>query len=245
MQTNQQQPYYTLGVISDQPADTHSPAYQHFKQSIPLFADEAIYVYSFKENKLVFTHGWKQVLGYADHEITLPIIVTQTDPMHAAAAYEINDKAVAFILSKRERLEEYSFVFDVRKIHKDGRLIPTTVRVGVLSTENGHVKEAIGRFQVNRNLRFGKVLRYAAYGPEKNLYEEELNKSLFEHFVISEKEKEAVQLVANGYSFKQIADKLGVSQSAIEKRIIPLYKRFGVKSLPHLISFAYENFILP
>ena len=45
--------------------------------------------------------------------------------------------------------------------------------------------------------------------------------------------------------FKEIAERLNVSQSAIEKRIIPLYKRFNVKSLPHLISFAYDNNILP
>ena len=52
-------------------------------------------------------------------------------------------------------------------------------------------------------------------------------------------------MVAKGYSFKEIANFFNVSQSAIEKRIIPLYKRFDVKSLTHLVSFAYENHILP
>ncbi|HEX8608077.1 MAG TPA: helix-turn-helix transcriptional regulator, partial [Pedobacter sp.] len=65
------------------------------------------------------------------------------------------------------------------------------------------------------------------------------------HLAISNKEKEALSLVAKGYSFKEIAHELKVSHSAIEKRIIPLYKRFGVKSLTHLVSFAYDNFILP
>ena len=49
---------------------------------------------------------------------------------------------------------------------------------------------------------------------------------------------------SKSYNYKQIAEKLNVSASAIEKRIIPLYKRFNVKSLPHLISFAYDNHIL-
>ncbi|MDO8996741.1 MAG: helix-turn-helix transcriptional regulator [Sediminibacterium sp.] len=62
---------------------------------------------------------------------------------------------------------------------------------------------------------------------------------------ISGKEKEALKYVAKGYSFKEIADELGVSASAIEKRIQPLYKRFNVKNLTHLVSFAYENYILP
>ena len=51
-------------------------------------------------------------------------------------------------------------------------------------------------------------------------------------------------MASKGFAFKEIAEKLNVSASAIEKRIIPLYKRFNVKSLPHLISFAYDNHIL-
>jgi len=52
-------------------------------------------------------------------------------------------------------------------------------------------------------------------------------------------------MVAKGFSFKEIAQTFNVSQSAIEKRILPLYKRFEVKSLTHLVSFAYDNHILP
>ncbi len=87
-------------------------------------------------------------------------------------------------------------------------------------------------------------MQYAAFGPEKSKFEESLNIQLFNQLAISRKEKEALELAAKGYAFKEIADKLNVSQSAIEKRIIPLYKRFNVRSLPHLISFAHDNYIL-
>jgi DNA-binding CsgD family transcriptional regulator len=68
---------------------------------------------------------------------------------------------------------------------------------------------------------------------------------LFYKNAISNKEKNALALIAKGYSLKEVADMLNLSQSAVEKRIIPLYKRFDVKSMPHLVSFAYENHILP
>ena len=87
-------------------------------------------------------------------------------------------------------------------------------------------------------------MQYAAFGPETSGFEESLNERLFNKLGISRKEKEALELAAKGDTFKEIAEKLNVSQSAIEKRIIPLYKRFNVKSLPHLISFAYDNHIL-
>ena len=62
---------------------------------------------------------------------------------------------------------------------------------------------------------------------------------------LSNKEKEALAMAAKGFAFKQIADELNLSVSAIEKRINPLYKRFNVNSLQHLVAFAYENNILP
>jgi DNA-binding NarL/FixJ family response regulator len=114
----------------------------------------------------------------------------------------------------------------------------------VYSAHGGKITAIIGRFQVSHSTKFGKVMRYAAYGPDKSRFEEELNKQLFRHYAISSKEKEALSLVAKGYSFKEIAQFFKVSQSAIEKRIIPMYKRFDVKSLTHLISFAYDNHIL-
>ena len=88
-------------------------------------------------------------------------------------------------------------------------------------------------------------MRCFVYGPEKSAFENELKGSSFHDIGISKKEKEALALVAKGYSFKEIAHHYNVSQSAIEKRILPLYKKFEVKSLPHLISFAYQNHILP
>jgi DNA-binding NarL/FixJ family response regulator len=123
--------------------------------------------------------------------------------------------------------------------------VPLISKVGVFEAQNGKVTRIIGHSQKNESIKLGNVMRYAAYGPEKSEFEEELNKRLFRYYAISEKEKEALSLVAEGLSFKEIAARFGVSQSAIEKRIIPMYKRFEVKSLTHLISFAFANHILP
>jgi len=143
-----------------------------------------------------------------------------------------------------EDLEQYSFVIELKKIRKDGSIVPLICRVGVLKAEHGKTSLLIGRFQINKNIRLGKIMYYAAYGPQKYQFEEYLNKKLFNYFAITYKEKEALEMVTQGLSFKEIAHQLNVSQSAIEKRILPLYKKFNVKSLPHLISFAYENLIL-
>lgn len=236
---------FSRSLISDIPADLNSQEAIHYGQIIQRFPEEAVYVYSFEKGRMLFADGWEEILGYRDDEITMLKIVDITTPEYAPFSNELNDKALMFILEKREELESYSFTIELKKIHKNGHHIPLIVRVGVFRSYEGKVLEIIGRNQVNRSISFGKVMRYAAYGPKKALFEENLNKQLFMHFAISNKEKEALAMVARGFAFKEIAHHFGVSQSAIEKRILPLYPRFGVKSLSHLITFAYENQILP
>ncbi len=236
---------YSKSLITNIPADLDSEEARSFARTILRFPDEAVYIYSFKLNRMIYAAGWEEVLGYRDEEINMLTIVSITSPEYAPFSNELNDKALRFIQSKTERLEEYSFTIELKKIHKDGHPVPLISRVGVFKSEGGHVTEIIGRSQVNTSIKFGKVMQYAAYGPEKSKFEEELNKVLFRHHAISSKEKEALSLVSQGYSFKEIAGQFRVSQSAIEKRIFPLYKRFEVKSLTHLVSFAYDNHILP
>jgi DNA-binding CsgD family transcriptional regulator len=235
---------YTKTFISDVPANLQSEEALYFRKTIPRFPEEAIYIYSSKENRMIYADGWEEILGYKDDEITLLKIVSITTPEYAQFSNELNDKAVKFILGKTQDLEKYSFNIELKKFHKNGSVVPLLSKVGVFTVEDGKVTAIICRSQINRSINLGKVMRYAAYGPAKSEFEEELNKQLFRHLAISAKEKEALKMVADGYSLKEIANQFGVSQSAIEKRLIPMYKRFGVKSLSHLISFAYANHIL-
>jgi DNA-binding CsgD family transcriptional regulator len=234
---------YTKSMISAVPADLKSKQAIYFRKTIPRFPEEAVYIYSFKENRMIYADGWEEILGYKDEEISMLTIVSITAPEYAPFSNEFNDKALLFIQSKTEDLEKYSFTIEIKKIHKNGTHVPLISKIGVFSAEKGKVVSIIGRSQINRSLTMGKVMRYATFGPEKSDFEEVLNRQLFKHFAISQKEKEALELVAKGFSYKEIACQLKVSQSAIEKRINPLYKRFDVKSLTHLISFAYDNHI--
>jgi DNA-binding CsgD family transcriptional regulator len=235
---------FSKSLISDIPADLNSAAALYFKQTIPRFAEEAVYIYSFKENRMIYADGWEEVLGYKDDEISMLTIVNTSTQDFAPFSNELNDKALMFIMKKKANLEKYHFRIELKKIHKNGLSVPIEANVGVHQVDDGKVISIIGRFRINRDLVFGKLMRYAAYGPEKNEFEEELNKTLFSKFIISDKEKEALKYAADGKPFKEIANILKISVSAVEKRIIPMYKRFEVNSLAHLVSFAKDNHIL-
>jgi len=232
---------YVKTSLSDKPADMNSDVFKLYKNTIPSFDNQAVYIYSFKENKMLYAQGWFDVLGYRDDEINMVTIVSISTPKFAAFSHEMNEKSLAYINKQKVHLEKYSFTIELEKYHKNGKPIPLFSRVGVHKSENGMITEIIGVSQIVNSLKFGNIMNYAVYGPNSEKFEETLSKELFCKLVITKKEKEALELAAAGFTFKEIAHRFNISQSAIEKRIIPLYKRFNVKSLPHLISFAHDN----
>lgn len=235
---------YTRERVSDIPFDIDDPTYIEYQQKVPHFIGQAVYIYSFEKERMLFAFGWEEMLGYKDEEISLLKIVGSTSKRHFNFSNELNDKGLQYLSNIKTDLEKYSFTIEVEKIHKDGSIIPLFSRVGIYKSKNGKILELIGISEKIHSRKLGNIMQYAAFGPITSGFEETLNEQLFNQLGISRKEKEALELAAKGYVFKEIAEKLFVSQSAIEKRILPLYKRFNVKGLPHLISFAYDNHIL-
>ena len=93
---------------------------------------------------MLYAAGWEDLLGYKSEEITLFKIVSITSKRHFNFSNELNDKALQFLLSKKEELEKYSFTIEVEKIHKNGKIIPLFSRVGIFKSKNGTILEIIG-----------------------------------------------------------------------------------------------------
>jgi|GEM_PF-857970 len=235
----------TTTYLTASTPDLASAEAQTLRQNIPHFSDEAVYVYCMRRRKLIYADGFKNILGFEDAEMSLLRIMALTTARFAPFAHAVNQKALEFIQGGHADIGQYSFSLEIKKYHKLGYEVPVTTRIGVYTQENGEVSSIIGRIQLSPNLRFGHVVRYSVWGPDENLFEAVLSRASFVQPAISAKEREALLLVAEGAAFKEIAHQLGISHSAVEKRIIPLYKRFGVRSLPHLVGYAYEYGILP
>jgi DNA-binding CsgD family transcriptional regulator len=235
---------FTRVRVLDIPYDSEDFVFEEYKNKVQRFIGQAVYIYSFEKNRMLYASGWQDLLGYKDDEITLFKIISLTSKRHFNFSNELNDKALQFLLGTKKDLEKYSFTIEVEKTHKNGSIIPLFSRVGVFKTKDGEISEIIGISEKIHSRKLGNIMQYAAFGPKLSGFEETLNQQLFNEMAVSSKEIEALELAAKRFTFKEIACELNVSQSAVEKRIYPLYKRFDVKSLPHLISFAHDNHIL-
>ncbi len=231
--------------INPQPVDLHSAEALLLKKRFFKFPDEAVYIYSLREGRMIYADGWQKLIGIKDDKISLLDIVGSTHIYYLDFMTELNEKAFIFMRSRATDFEKYSFAVELKKVHVNKSEIPILLKIGVFEIENNEIVSIIGNFRIIRSLYFGKTIRYFLYGPDVNELENYLNKELKHKMSISYKQREALLMIAKGYSFKEVAANLNVSISAIEKRILPLYTKFDVKSLNHLISFAYENLIIP
>ena len=215
------------------------------KTIILTFPGQAVCIYSLIEARILYASGWKEVLGYEDTEINIRLILQAANKGFSQSLNELNKRAWLFLCSKKERLEEYAIAYKLQCTHKDGSIVSVFSSIAVFKTDDGKIEQIIGLAQKIPFIKRRKLTPFICYGPKKEEFEKSLSKEVFYDFSITKKEKQALKLASNGYAFKEIAHELGVTKSAVEKRIIPMYKRYRVKSLSHLISFAYENNLLP
>src|SRR5436190_19626379 len=63
-------------------------------------------------------------------------------------------------------------------------------------------------------------------------------------YSLTPKEKEVLSLLADGNSYKMVADKLGISYFTVNSHIKKIYEKLHVHSLGEAVSFAFKNKIV-
>jgi len=58
---------------------------------------------------------------------------------------------------------------------------------------------------------------------------------------LTDREKEVLQALMAGASYKMISDKLNISFSTVHSHLKNIYKKFGVNSMGEALSIAYQN----
>jgi DNA-binding CsgD family transcriptional regulator len=242
---NENQGEYSRQFISDTPPDVRSSVYEYYDSNLFRYPLEGIYIYSFHEQKMLYAKGWGEVTGIPDDEISMLKIVELTAPSFKPFVFEMNDKALQFLHARNSKLTEYSFTIEIKLLLPNGNEVPVCARVGVNDVhDDGTLKSIMGRFQVDYKLRFGKIMRFATYGPERLAFEKMLNRELFSPFQLSDTELQIIELLAKGHSYESISEIIQVDYSAVACIIQSILDRFSLKSESALVSFAYDYLLL-
>lgn len=238
---------YHQTIFTTELTDLSTEENQAYKAQLKRENDEALIVYDIKNKQLVYHEGWLDLLGIRKGEINMLYLMDYIDPEFKDFVHKVTDSALYFFNEPHHNILEYKIMLEFKLIHQlSFESIPVHVTFFSFEADKDNsLNTFLGRFKVDRSLALtGENHRYTVYTPDKLSYIEGLDNKLFKSHHITYKELEALKLIAQGHAIKQVADKLCISHSAVEKRIYTLYKRYKVKSLPHLISFCYDNLIL-
>jgi DNA-binding NarL/FixJ family response regulator len=113
--------------------------------------------------------------------------------------------------------------------------------MGFVSKRSGHAELLEAIRQVARNKRYlcNEIVKKAK-NPVQFLQQEDTHlKGLNELF--TKTERNVLEKIAKGYSTKQIAQQLEISEKTVETHRKHLFDKAGVKNVAELIAFAYVN----
>jgi DNA-binding CsgD family transcriptional regulator len=222
-------------------SDTYVPEERTDYADIPFFSDEAIFVYSLVEMKIMHAAGWQELLGYENDEISMQMLIGITTPDYADFIREMNNQSLAFILEKRERLDEYSCTIESKKYNKAGDEVSLLESVRVYRSAKGRVTELLGRYKLNPRITNPNDKYFHASGPGIEVLVDKMKKFGDEGRLITRREHEILKLLAGGMILNDIANHLGVSKSNIEKKIYGLFKKFNVRNQRELIIYSIKK----
>jgi DNA-binding NarL/FixJ family response regulator len=128
----------------------------------------------------------------------------------------------------------YDNVESVNKFFNNGGL-------GFVSKRSGHTElvEAINEVTRNRRYICSEIAKKSKNADAFVQSEESQLKAVHELF--TKTEKSVLEKIAKGYSTKQIAQQLEVSEKTVETHRKHLFDKAGVKNVAELIAFAYVN----
>ena len=62
---------------------------------------------------------------------------------------------------------------------------------------------------------------------------------------LTTRERQVLNLVANGYTSRQIGDKLGISPRTAETHRVNIGRRLGIRNVAQMVRYAIENDLSP
>jgi len=231
--------YETL--LSNEPFQPNTSTKKSDLLKIRTFSDEATYIYSLEKKKIVAADGWLQLLGYANSEINMHLLVSITSPDFKEFILEMNNQALAFILSKSENLHTYSCTIESKKISKTGSVVSLIESVRVFKSSRGKVLEVIGNYKLNPRISHPGNKYFQASGPGIESLVEKMQQFQAHEEVVNKRERKIIRMLANGKTVTEVANEILVSKSTVEKILSELCRKFKVNNRAELIAYSQRN----
>lgn len=186
------------------------------------------------------------VLGYAPEEVDLPLILDSIHPEDQPWFLSCEKKVGEFFSALTlEQIPNYKVRYDYRIKKKNGDYIRILQQVVTIQfDEQGHVLRTLGTHTDISHLKKegAPVLSFIGLNGEPSYTGVPVEKlRLSAHTLLSAREREVLLLLAQGYSSKEIGERLFISKSTVQTHRKNMLHKTGCRSTPALISFAVKS----
>lgn len=160
---------------------------------------------------------------------------------------KINEVGFKFYesLPLKER-KSYSITYDFHIVNEFGKQILVNHKyTPVYLTEEGKIWKALCIFSLSTNTKSGNIIITKDNSNEIWKYNPESEKWVAEQKItLSAKEKEVLILFSQGYSIKEISEKLFVSQDTIKFYRRKMFDKMEVSNISEALGFAIANKVI-
>lgn len=234
---------YTQAFLSDSTVRAESIETDYFNNIIDLKPNEAVYIYSFKGNKLLFVKGFEKLLNIKDEELSIIELNSHYTTDFKSFIDEYHDRLLLFLYNNNQNIESFSSHAILKVKDSD---IPFMLNIKVHKTDNnGNLVSIIGRCTFDPNIRTSDIVQYSLKGDFDPDFLNTINNKLHYKKCISLENIKLIELLDSETKLEEISSKLELSEDSIKIKIDNLIEKFNLKNKAELISFAKDNHLIP
>lgn len=211
-------------------------------KEFPFGLGQCIYVYNYKEQKVVFQNGVRELLGYDENEFTSELIHTYFHPDDNDILIRLLQAIISFARVADFRQDQGFFYLTYRIRRKCGDYIKVMRQSYVyeISNEgclisNMSVLTDVSAFDKTDNVSWD----FKANGLDIEEFKKFIGAQYQNYF--SKREMDIAKFVAQGLSSKEIALKLFISSHTVDTHRRKILKKTNCKNSMELTVFCLKN----
>lgn len=234
---------YTKAFLSTDVSPSNSIEHTYYNNLIEVGENEACYIYSFKENKLIFTKQIDALFGIPKESLNMVLLNSIFEKDFNLFFKEFHDRLLLYLYNNKDHIQSFScsYITRIKKFK-----FPILVNLKFLKTDDsGNLVSIIGRIKRHENLKTTKVIQYSLNGDFEEKFTNRINFGIDHSLCISEKNINLLEILESDKSLDKASETLSITKEEISRRISQLNDRYDLKSLDELLEFSKANFLIP
>lgn len=213
---------------------------------MPLFPDQFLYVYNYKEGRLTFTRGFAEVLGYADEEVDIELLYRLFHPEDAPIVARLNETLIRTMAQLKAPVQPFDLCVTVdyrmRKANGDYIKVLRQTAIDAIDAETGRAVSTVSICKDISMIKTSTKVGWQVRGSGSELVDMALLRPHMPALLYrpTMREMEVIRKLAEGKSSKRIAHELYLSEHTVAAHRRNLLRRTGLKNTAELVSHVKE-----